>query len=100
LSSTDPLGLEARRVMLRFDTIEVVGWTLNVSRGGTRIALEHGIGHVRQGLECEIEGADVGKHRARIVWIRSETNGYTAGIQYLDTIGSVPPPESGRLARS
>src|SRR5262245_58750729 len=61
-----------QRVVLRLGDKELAGWTLNISRGGTRVVLEDA---VELGQEFDIvmgtEGApDCVNRRGRIVWVQ------------------------------
>jgi hypothetical protein len=81
------------RVRVRNDGFETAGWTLNISRGGARLVLEEavqlgGLYQVELGVEAE-------PRQVRIVWAQDETDGQIVGVQFLDTDGSIPPPEGG-----
>jgi hypothetical protein len=68
----------------------LVGWSLNLSRGGLRVILEE---TVEVGEEFEITlGEDEEPRPGRIVWAREEKGGAIVGVSFLDTDGSVPPP--------
>lgn len=70
---------------------EVEGWTLNLSRGGVRVIVEDAL---ELGREYEIAiGEDEHVRRpCRVVWLRQESDGQIAGVQFLDTnTGTVPP---------
>lgn len=68
------------RVVLRAGAFEVDAWTLNVSRGGLRVVVEE---PVTVGNEYEVVG-ESGARPARVVWVREETDGQIAGLQFLD----------------
>ena len=88
-------------------TRELVGWALNVSRGGVRCILESASGPesgtgnkggVELGEEFEVtvgeeSGAPLSR-RGRIVWLQEENDGVVVGIEFVNTSGmhkSVPP---------
>lgn len=71
-------------------------WTLNVSRGGLRVVVED---PVAVGEVYQIQVGDTAPRPARVVWVRDETDGQIAGMQFLDVeAGEVPsssyPPSS------
>ncbi len=80
------------RVSLLRNDHEFIGWTLNVSRGGVRIVLEDSI-------ESDVEymvvfGANAANPRpVRVAWIQEEAGGQIAGLQFLDSEGTIPPPD-------
>ncbi|HEY5960733.1 MAG TPA: PilZ domain-containing protein [Polyangiaceae bacterium] len=83
------------RVVLRSGDKEVVGWTLNVSRGGARLVVEDTL-EVGQHWELWVNDAPAGRP-ARVVWLRDEPGGQIVGIQYLDCEGTIPPFEHPNL---
>jgi hypothetical protein len=40
-----------------------------------------------------IDGDEAGRRPVRVVWVRIEGDDLITGIQFLDTEGSVPPPD-------
>jgi hypothetical protein len=77
-------------VLIRAESFETTGWTLNVSRGGLRAIVEEPLAE-----DCDYEvvvGEDAAR-RARIAWSRAEADGQIVGLRFLDIEGSVPPEE-------
>jgi hypothetical protein len=70
---------------------EASGWTLNISRGGARLVLEE---TVELGEIYDLTLGEQDPREVRIVWLQEESDGQIAGVQFLDTDGSVPPPPS------
>jgi hypothetical protein len=77
-------------VSLRRDNVEVTGWTLNVSRGGARVVVED---TVAVGQTWELSLGSNQPRPVRVVWVREVPGGQILGIQYLDTVGTIPPYE-------
>jgi hypothetical protein len=77
-------------VILRRADREYLGWALNVSRGGVRVVLEESIEpHVDYSF---VLGDDEEHPRpVRVAWIKEEAGGQIAGLQFLDSEGTVPP---------
>lgn len=73
------------------ETVDVIGWTLNVSRGGARLVVEDNLA-VGQVWEMWVNEA-VTSRPIRVVWVRDEAGGQIAGIQYMDCEGTIPPFE-------
>lgn len=80
------------RVTLKRGEQELIGWTLNLSRGGIRIVVEDPI-------ELDVEysvvlGDDEQNQRpVRVAWIQEEAGGQIAGLQFLDVEGTIPPQD-------
>ena len=80
------------RITLTRGSHQHMGWTLNLSRGGVRIVLEDSI-------EANTEytlvlGEDSAHPRpVRVVWIQEALGGQIAGLQFLDSDGTIPPPD-------
>lgn len=70
----------------------MIGWALNISRGGLRAILDEPI---ELGAEVEVTIADGEPRLSRIVWIQEEPDGAIVGVEFLDVEGplSIPPPE-------
>jgi hypothetical protein len=68
---------------------EVVGWTLNISRGGARLVVEDTLA-VGQAWELWVNEA-TSSRPIRVVWVRDEAGGQIVGIQYMDCVGTIPP---------
>jgi hypothetical protein len=77
------------RVALRSADTEVIGWTLNVSRGGARLVVEDSLA-VGQLWDLWVNGA-TSSRLVRVVWVRNEAGGQIVGIQYMDCEGTIPP---------
>lgn len=67
----------------------IMGWALNMSRGGLRAALEE---PVTEGEAFEIVVGESEPRPGRIVWVRNQKDGAIVGVAFDDTDGSVPPP--------
>jgi hypothetical protein len=78
------------RVVIRADSLETSGWTLNVSRGGLRAVVEDPLDPAG---EYQVTVGDGPARRARVAWARLEADGQIVGLTFLDTEGSVPPDE-------
>lgn len=78
-------------MVLRRADVEVVGWTLNVSRGGARLVVEDAL-VVAQGWDLWVNDAEASRP-VRVVWVRDEAGGQIVGIQYMDCEGTIPPFE-------
>ena len=59
----------------------MLGWALNISRGGLRAILDE---VVRLGDSFEITLGDCGKRVGRVVWIHEEPDGAIVGVSFLD----------------
>ncbi|MEJ7734835.1 MAG: PilZ domain-containing protein [Polyangiaceae bacterium] len=69
---------------------EIVGWALNLSRGGLRAIIEESL---QLGAELQVAVGEGGKRRpGRIVWIQDEPDGAIVGVSFLDDTDSQPPP--------
>jgi hypothetical protein len=74
----------SERVSLRASAFETDGWTLNVSRGGIRAIVETPLS---EGAEYDLVVGDAAvtkARRARVVWLRDESDGQIVGLEYLD----------------
>jgi hypothetical protein len=79
----------SEQVALRNPSGSITGWTLNVSRGGARLIVEEPVivGQTWDMLAGETETP----RPVRVVWIHNEAGGQIVGVQYLDTVGTIPP---------
>ena len=68
------------------------GWALNLSRGGLRIVVED---PVELNAEYSVVlGEDEQNPRpCKVAWVREESGGQIAGLQFLDVQGTIPPFE-------
>ncbi len=77
----------------------LIGWALNVSRGGVRIVLEDTV-TLGEAFAVAV-GDDPTVRSGRIVWLQEEPDGFVCGIEYLLAPGeepkTVPPPPLGSL---
>jgi len=74
----------------------MVGWALNISRGGIRVILEES---VDLGQEFDVtvsDGTDAQSptRRGRIVWVQEERDGMVVGVKFVGA-GSSEAPASG-----
>ena len=77
----------SERVYFHQGDREIIGWALNISRGGLRAILED---PVELGAEFQIGVGESGSRRpGRIVWIQDEPDGAIVGVSFLDD----PPAE-------
>jgi hypothetical protein len=81
------------RVVLRANDAEMVGWALNISRGGIRLILEE---NVVVGQEFDVtvtsEGAaPTPASRGRVVWVQEERDGMIVGLQFVGADASEEP---------
>jgi hypothetical protein len=67
----------------------VIGWTLNVSRGGARLVVEEKLA-VAQSWELWVNEATTSRP-IRVVWVRDEAGGQIVGLQFMDCVGTIPP---------
>lgn len=82
-----------RVTITRPELPEVEGWTLNVSRGGLRVVVEDLL-QVGEMVEVRIGSDEATPTRpARIAWLKEAADGQIVGLQLLDTVGSIPPPD-------
>ena len=78
------------RVYFYSGETEIVGWALNLSRGGLRAIIED---PVELGAEFQVAVGEGSKRRpGRIVWIQDEPDGAIVGVSFLDENDSQPPP--------
>ena len=77
--------------MIRANSLETSGWTLNVSRGGIRAVVEDPLDPE---TEYEVSVGNESARRARIAWSRQEADGQIVGLRFLDVEGSVPPADA------
>ncbi len=81
------------RVAIRRPEGEADGWTLNVSRGGLRVVVEVPL-RVGELVDVVVGSAEEAPPRsARVVWVKDAADGQICGLQWLDTSGSIPPPD-------
>ena len=80
------------RVTLRKDDQVYFGWALNISRGGIRIVLEDSI-EPHTEYTFVLGDDDAHPREIRVAWIRDESGGQIAGLQFLDTEGTIPPED-------
>lgn len=66
---------------------ELIGWTLNLSRGGVRIVIEDPV-TVGDDFAVYIGEDEEPRHRGRVVWMQQEADGQIAGIQFLREDGT------------
>ena len=76
------------RVLIRSDGFETEAWTLNVSRGGLRVVLEE---PVTIGSDYMVVIGEQEPRWVRAVWVRDESDGQIAGLQFLDVEGAEAP---------
>jgi hypothetical protein len=87
---TGPRREASDRVKLRYGHgIEIVGWTLNVSRGGARLVVEERL-KPGQMAQLRVNDSDVPRP-IRVVWVRDEAGGQIIGVQFMDCEGTIPP---------
>lgn len=79
----------SERVTLRGAGRELVGWTLNVSRGGVRVVLEDAV-QVGDAFDISIGEEGPRPRAGRVVWVRNAADGQIVGLQFVD--GDEPPP--------
>ncbi len=63
------------------------GWSLNVCHGGMRIITEEPL---KVGDSLQVEVSSAGRSylgRARVAWVREQTDGVVAGLQFNDEEG-------------
>jgi hypothetical protein len=66
------------------DTQELTAWTLNLSHGGLRVVVEDPI---VVGAEYLVSVGEAEARRARVVWLRQESDGQIAGMKFSDSLG-------------
>jgi hypothetical protein len=81
------------RVVLRATDTEIIGWALNISRGGIRVITEE---RVETGQEFDVTVGSAGAEptptrRGRIVWVQEERDGMIVGVKFVDA-GTVDDP--------
>jgi hypothetical protein len=84
----------SERVAFQREGHTVLGWALNISRGGLRAILEE---QVDLGAVFDIALGDAQDTRqGRIVWVQEEPDGAIVGVAFLDAgaADSVPAPFS------
>jgi len=81
----------SERVLIRANSLETSGWTLNVSRGGIRAVVEDPLDPE---TEYEVSVGSESPRRARIAWSRQEADGQIVGLRFLDVEGSIPPDDA------
>ncbi len=69
----------------------LLGWALNISRGGVRAILE---GKVSLGEDFDVTVGEESKlkRKGRIVWLQEEPDGLIVGVEFLATGQSLLPP--------
>jgi hypothetical protein len=84
----------SQRVKLVRDGVELDGWVLNVSRGGTRIILEDtvAVGDVFMVYLGEDGEPDAVRRQGRVVWVNTQPDGIIAGLEYTDRTSSQSMP--------
>lgn len=86
------------RVTLRSEEgKDLVGWALNVSRGGVRIILEDKVA-LGQKFDIGLGGDEAAVRPGRVVWVQEEPDGVIVGLEFTGLSGaikSVPPPPPG-----
>jgi hypothetical protein len=85
------------RVILRANDTEIVGWALNIRRGGIRVILEDS---VALGQEFDVTVSDDGAEptparRGRIVWVQQERDGMIVGVKFVGVGESDEPVPGG-----
>ncbi len=86
-----PRHASSSRIRLSDGALEIEGWTLNVSRGGSRIIVEDPV--ERDANYLMVTDEETAPRSVRVVWVREESGGQIVGLQYLDCDGSIPPAE-------
>jgi hypothetical protein len=81
------------RVTLRVDATGIVGWALNISRGGIRLILED---TVAPGQEFDVEVSSEGDaptptRRGRVIWVQEERDGMVVGVKFVGAGASEEP---------
>ncbi len=84
----------SEKVVLTAAEGELTGWMLNVSRGGARIVLEESVERGSDYVALIGDQQTAGRP-VRVVWVREEAGGQIAGLQFLDTEGTIPPMDEG-----
>ena len=93
-ASGGPRQAASDQVYLRNGNQSLVGWTLNVSRGGARLIVEEPVatGQAWELITRDSDPEATERSRPiRIVWVRDEAGGQIVGVQYLDVVGTIPP---------
>ena len=80
------------RVSLKRGDQEIIGWTLNVSRGGARIVVEDRVEQAEQ-FTAVFADDDSAPRPVRVAWIQEEAGGQIVGLQFLDAEGTIPPQD-------
>jgi len=88
----------ANRVVLRADGNEMIGWALNISRGGIRVILEES---VELGQEFDVTVSSEGAapsptRRGRVVWVQEERDGMVVGVKFVGAGASGEPVSGAR----
>jgi hypothetical protein len=84
-----------RVALHRDDGKRLLGWALNVSRGGVRAILEEKVA-LGQHFEVVIGTDDGGRRASRVVWIQEEPDGVIVGLEFIGAMTSLPPPGSNK----
>jgi hypothetical protein len=75
------------------DATGIVGWALNISRGGIRLILED---TVAPGQEFDVEVSSEGDaptptRRGRVIWVQEERDGMVVGVKFVGAGASEEP---------
>jgi PilZ domain len=70
----------SERVLIRREGFEAEAWSLNVSRGGLRIVIETPL---TVGVTYELVLPTGETRPVRVVWLREESDGQIAGLEFL-----------------
>jgi hypothetical protein len=86
------------RVLLGANGAEILGWALNISRGGIRVILED---RVELGQEFDVTvssdaAAPSPTRRGRIVWVQEERDGMVVGVKFVGAGASDDPVPGAR----
>jgi hypothetical protein len=77
------------RVTLLRGDLEILGWALNLSRGGLRAVIEERV-ELGEELVVRIDEIQV-ERRGLVVWTQDEPDGAIVGISFLERIEAPPP---------
>jgi hypothetical protein len=82
------------RVVLRANDTEIIGWALNISRGGIRVILEDSV-QLGQEFDVTVTGEGVAPtptRRGLVVWIQEERDGMVVGVKFVGATSDYPVP--------
>jgi hypothetical protein len=68
---------------------ELVGWALNLSRGGLRAIVEERV-ELGEELDVHIDDVQV-ERRGRVVWTQEEPDGTIIGVSFYERLEEPPP---------